>query len=99
MSHALNPAAVQPDPALLCAVGEQLAQVLASNRHLARNPTINLHARRRIEVVIAGLIEALDRIDGDVDLEDGCDTEMVCEDEGAQCDDEGHQCSGIAQSN
>jgi hypothetical protein len=69
MSHAFSPAAVLPDPALLCAVGETLAQVLASNRHLARNPTINLHARRRIEAVMAGLIEVLDRIDKDADLQ------------------------------
>jgi hypothetical protein len=59
----------KPDPALLCAVGERLAQVLASNRHLAENPTVNFHARRRIEAVIAGLLEALDRIDGDPDFE------------------------------
>lgn len=92
MSHAFSPAAAtQPDPALLCAVGETLAQVLASNRHLAANPTVNFHARRRIESVIAGLVEALDRIDSDCDLEEGCDAEIVCEDEGAQYDDEGHR--------
>jgi hypothetical protein len=75
MSHAFSPAAIQPDPALLCAVGETLAQVLASNRHLAQNPTVNFHARRRIEAVIAGLIDALDRIDGDADFEQtACET-------------------------
>lgn len=75
MSVAINQVGVRPDPALLCAVGEQLAQVLASNRRLAQNPTINFHARRRIEAVIAGLIEALDRIDGDADVEQtACET-------------------------
>jgi hypothetical protein len=75
MSHAFSHVTAQPDPALLCAVGERLAQVLASNQHLARNPTINFHARRRIEAVIAGLIDALDRIDGDADFEQtACET-------------------------
>lgn len=69
MTVAVNQITPQPDPALLCAVGEQLSKVLASNRRLAQNPTINFHARRRIEAVIAGLIEALDRIDGDADVE------------------------------
>ena len=50
--------AVQPDPALLCAVVEQLAQLLNCNRHLSQNPRINFHARRRLEAIIASLIEA-----------------------------------------
>lgn len=75
MSDASSPITIQPNPALLCAVGEQLAQVLASKRHLAASPTIQFHARRRIEAVIAGLVEALDRIDGDADYEQtACET-------------------------
>jgi hypothetical protein len=69
MIVAANQVTVQPDPALLCAVGEHLAQVLASNRRLAQNPTINFHARRRIEAVITGLIATLDRLDGDSDIQ------------------------------
>lgn len=69
MSLALDPVTARPDPALLAAVGERLTQVLASNRRLAQSPTINFHARRRIEAVIAGLIDALDQLDGDADQE------------------------------
>lgn len=69
MSLAFEPVIAQPDPALLAAVGERLAEVLASNRRLAQSPTINFHARRRIEAVIAGLIDALDRLDGEADHE------------------------------
>lgn len=57
------------NPALLAAVGERLALVLATNRRLAHSPSINFHARRRIEAVIAGLIDALDELDGDPDRE------------------------------
>lgn len=69
MSLAFDPVAARPDPALLAAVGERLAQVLASNRRLAQAPAINFQARRRIEAVIAGLIEALDQLDGEPDRE------------------------------
>ncbi|MET3890388.1 hypothetical protein ABIE41_001464 [Bosea sp. OAE506] len=41
----------------------------ASNRRLAHSPSINFHARRRIEAVIAALIDALDELDGDADRE------------------------------
>ncbi len=67
MSFAFDPVTARPDPALLAAVGERLAQMLASNRQLAHSPAINFHARRRIEAVIAGLIEALDELDGEPD--------------------------------
>ena len=40
-------------------------------------------SRRALEEMIEWLIAMLDDLDGD------CDTEIVCEDEGAQCDDEG----------
>jgi hypothetical protein len=69
MSLAFERITARPDPALLAAVGERLAQVLASNRRLAQSPAINLHARRRIEAVIAGLIDALDQLDGEADRE------------------------------
>jgi hypothetical protein len=69
MSMVITPIAAKPDPSLLAAVGERLTQVLASNRRLAQSPSINFHARRRIEAVIAGLIDALDRLDGDADHE------------------------------
>lgn len=69
MSLAFNHAPARPDPALLAAVGERLALVLASNRRLAHAPAINFQARRRIEAVIAGLIDALDQLDGDADCE------------------------------
>lgn len=69
MSLAFDPVTARPDPALLAAVGERLALVLASNRRLAQAPTVNFHARRRIEAVIAGLIEALDQLDGEPDRE------------------------------
>ena len=59
----------RPDAALLVAVGERLALVLASNRRLAHSPSINFQARRRLEAVIAGLIDALDELDGDADRE------------------------------
>lgn len=67
MSCGLSPA--RPDPALLAAVGERLSLMLASNRRLAEAPAINFQARRRIEAVIAGLIDALDELDGDTDRE------------------------------
>lgn len=69
MSLAIDPAPARPDPALLAAVGERLSLVLASNRRLAHSPSINFHARRRIEAVIAGLIDALDQLDGNADHE------------------------------
>lgn len=58
-----------PTAAILCDVGERLACILASQRRLAQSPTIDFHARRRLEAVIAQLIEALDAIDGDTDRE------------------------------
>jgi hypothetical protein len=69
MSLAFDHVPARPDPALLAAVGERLALVLASNRRLAQAPAINFQARRRIEAVIAGLIDALDQLDGDADFE------------------------------
>lgn len=69
MSVAFDPAAFRPDAALLAAVGERLSLVLASNRRFAQAPAIDLQARRRIEAVIAGLIDALDQLDGDADYE------------------------------
>ena len=78
MSFAIASIVPKPDPHLLAAVGEQLAKVLASDRRLAQSPTINFHARRRIEAVIAGLIEALDSLDGDPDRE-----QAACETHGA----------------
>lgn len=68
MSLAFDPVA-RPDAALLAAVGERLSLVLASNRRLAQSPAVNIQARRRIEAVIAGFIDALDRLDGDADHE------------------------------
>jgi len=62
-------APARPNPALLVAVGERLSLVLESNRRLAQSPPINFHARRRIEAVIAGLIDALDELDGDAERE------------------------------
>ncbi|AMJ62461.1 hypothetical protein [Bosea sp. PAMC 26642] len=67
MSLAFDPVIVRPDPALLAAVGERLAEVLASNRRLAHSPANNFQARRRIEAIIAGLIDALDQLDGERD--------------------------------
>jgi hypothetical protein len=58
-----------PTPAILCDVGERLSRILASNRRLSQSPTIDIHARRRIEAVIVGLIDALDQIDGEPDRE------------------------------
>lgn len=67
MRAAINHAPARPDPALLVAIGERLSMVLASNRRLAQAPAINFQARRRIEAVIAGLIDALDELAGDTD--------------------------------
>ena len=64
MNFAPNPIAIRPDPALLVAVGERLSLVLLSNRRLAQTPDTNFQARRRIEAVITGLIDALDQLDG-----------------------------------
>ncbi|WP_324132335.1 hypothetical protein [Bosea sp. (in: a-proteobacteria)] len=69
MSVAFDPAAVRPNAALLAAVGERLSLVVVSNRWLAQAPAMNLQARRRIEAIIAGLIDALDQLDGDADCE------------------------------
>ena len=69
MSLAFDPVTARPDPALLAAVGERLSHVLASNRRLAQSPAINFHARRRIEAIITGLIDALDQLDGEPDRE------------------------------
>lgn len=56
-------------PAILCEVGERLLRLLASNRRLSNHPSLDFQTRRRIEAVIACLIEALDDLDGDPDLE------------------------------
>lgn len=64
----------------------------AVSRHLLAVPVPSKVARTRLEMVIACLIEVVDALDGDADLEDGHDAEIVCEDEGAQCDDEGSYC-------
>jgi len=45
--------------------------------------------RRRLGAIVESLIGVADALDGDPDIEDGADQEIVCEDEGAQCDDEG----------
>lgn len=45
--------------------------------------------RRRLGDIVESLIGVADALDGDPDLEDGADQEIVCEDEGAQCEDEG----------
>lgn len=58
-----------PVTATLCDIGERLTGILASQRRFSPSPTIDHHARRRIEAVIAGLIEALDEIDGEADRE------------------------------
>lgn len=73
----LAPASIvpKPDPHILAAVGEQLAKVLASDRRFGQSPYVNFQARRRIEAVIAGLIEALDDLDGEPDREQSaCET-------------------------
>lgn len=61
----------------------------AVSRQLLAVPVPPRVARTRLEMVVACLIEVVDALDGDADLEDGHDAELVCEDEGAQCDDEG----------
>lgn len=45
--------------------------------------------KRRLDAIAGAIVGFIDQIDGDPDLEDGDDLELVCEDEGAQCDDEG----------
>lgn len=45
--------------------------------------------RRRLGAIVESLIGVADLLDGDPDLEDSADREIVCEDEGAQCEDEG----------
>lgn len=52
-----------PTAAIVCDVGERLTGILTSKRRLARSPAIEFHARRRLEAVIAQLIEALDKVD------------------------------------
>jgi hypothetical protein len=47
-------------PANLCEVGERLLRILASDRRLSQCPALDFQARRRIEAVIAGLIDALE---------------------------------------
>jgi len=44
--------------------------------------------RARLEASIEAAIAALDQLDGDPDLEDSFDREMVCEDEGHESDRE-----------
>ena len=61
----IRPCHSPPRSGLACRCERTLAQALVSNRRLAQSPAINLHARRRIEAVIAGLIDALDRLDGE----------------------------------
>lgn len=58
-----------PVAAALCDIGERLTCILASQHRFSPSLTIDRHARRRIEAVIAGLIEALDEIDGEADRE------------------------------
>ena len=48
------------------------------------------HIRPVLESEIERLINALDLLDGDTDLEDGADREVVCEDEGADESDTGN---------
>jgi hypothetical protein len=68
---------------------EVRAILAAVSRQLLTVPVPPRVARTRLEMVVACLIEVVDALDGDADLEDGHDTEIICEDEGAQCDDEG----------
>ncbi|MCR4524628.1 hypothetical protein [Bosea sp. 47.2.35] len=69
-------------------VGSILSQVALS---LAERVQTMPSMRRRLAAVIEALIAVLDELDGDCDLEDGADQEIVCEDEGGQCDDEGER--------
>lgn len=74
---------------------QEVRTILAAvSRQLLAVPVPPRVARARLEMVVACLIEVVDALDGDTDLEDGHDAEIVCEDEGAQCDDEGHEESG-----
>lgn len=48
--------------------------------------------RARLELAIERALEALDKLDGDADLEAQCEDEgAACEDEGGACEDEGGQ--------
>lgn len=67
-------------------VGSILTQVALG---LAERTQTMPSMRRRLAAVVEALIAVLDELDGDCDLEDGADQEIVCEDEGAQCEDEG----------
>lgn len=55
----------------------------AYRRFQAALADLALSAREQLELVVQAGIDALDDLDGDIDLE------MACEDEAAQCDDEG----------
>lgn len=71
----------------------EIAEVEATLREvvelLSKTPGASGSMRRRIGLMMDCLLAVADELDGDADLEDGADEEIVCEDEGAQCDDEG----------
>lgn len=61
---------------------EERAEVQATLRHVAAlvadTPGAAGSMRRRLGIVVDCLIAVADAIDGDVDLEDGHDAEIVC---------------------
>lgn len=80
-----------PEPFdLSAAEREEVGSILTQVAHsLAERTQTMPSMRRRLAAVVEALIAVLDELDGDCDLEDGADQEIVCEDEGAQCEDEG----------
>lgn len=88
----LFPLCAQPDPedALTPADARDVLLILgevAARLSLSANSVAGI--RRRLDAIAGAIVSFIDQIDGDTDLEDGGDLELVCEGEGAQCDDEG----------
>ena len=82
-----------PEPFdLSAAEREEVGSILTQVAHrLAERTQTMPSMRRRLAAVVEALIAVLDELDGDCDLEDSADQEIVCEDEGAQCEDEGER--------
>ncbi|MGW9331609.1 hypothetical protein [Bosea sp. NPDC055594] len=92
MAESLFPLFAQPAPEedLTPAEARDVLQILgqvAERLSLSANSAAGI--RRRLDAIAGAIVAFMDQLDGDTDLEDGGDLELVCEDEGAQCDDEG----------
>lgn len=83
----LTPAEARDVLLILAEVAERLS--------LSANSVAGI--RRRLDAIAGALVGFIDQIDGDTDLEDGGDLELVCDDEGAPNDNGLADLDGMAE--